>query len=230
MGYSLTTPASGKTAMSPKNCVRVFWGYSAISRPLDRRQSLQPRRKMRPTAAKPVSGIPYWPSRDPIGKRGGVNLYEFVSNDGLDKWDFLGLAGHWAQSPWTPGSLMWVDDAPPGSAELPDISGGLKDLWNWLCPPDRSCKVTWKGKWKCHETNYATPSTEPIPLPYGFVIPPIPSVDITMWDCTVTAKYAKDNGNCAGKHVGPGSTKYDVKSLSLFDLTGSDYEVTTEIP
>ncbi len=31
-----------------------------------------------------------WPSRDPIGEEGGVNLYGFVGNDGVNKWDFLG--------------------------------------------------------------------------------------------------------------------------------------------
>ena len=32
-----------------------------------------------------------WPSRDPIAERGGVNLYGFVGNDGIDKSDFLGF-------------------------------------------------------------------------------------------------------------------------------------------
>ena len=32
-----------------------------------------------------------WPSRDPIGEEGGVNLYGFVGNDGLNQWDYLGL-------------------------------------------------------------------------------------------------------------------------------------------
>jgi RHS repeat-associated protein len=32
-----------------------------------------------------------WPSRDPIGERGGVNLYGFVGNDGVNRWDYLGL-------------------------------------------------------------------------------------------------------------------------------------------
>jgi RHS repeat-associated protein len=32
-----------------------------------------------------------WPSRDPIGERGGINVYGFVGNDGVDKWDLLGL-------------------------------------------------------------------------------------------------------------------------------------------
>jgi RHS repeat-associated protein len=37
----------------------------------------------------PVTGR--WPSRDPIGERGGVNLYGFVGNDGVNQWDLLGL-------------------------------------------------------------------------------------------------------------------------------------------
>lgn len=37
----------------------------------------------------PVTGR--WPSRDPIEEEGGVNLYGFVGNDGLNTWDLLGL-------------------------------------------------------------------------------------------------------------------------------------------
>jgi RHS repeat-associated protein len=37
----------------------------------------------------PVTGR--WPSRDPIEERGGVNLYGFVGNDEVRKWDILGL-------------------------------------------------------------------------------------------------------------------------------------------
>ena len=31
-----------------------------------------------------------WPSRDPIEEEGGVNLYGFVGNDGVNWWDLLG--------------------------------------------------------------------------------------------------------------------------------------------
>lgn len=31
-----------------------------------------------------------WLSRDPIGERGGLNLYGFVGNDGVNRWDSLG--------------------------------------------------------------------------------------------------------------------------------------------
>jgi len=37
----------------------------------------------------PVTGR--WPSRDPIGEQGGMNLYGFVGNDGVNRWDFLGM-------------------------------------------------------------------------------------------------------------------------------------------
>ena len=33
-----------------------------------------------------------WPSRDPIEERGGVNLYGCVQNDGVNRWDLLGMA------------------------------------------------------------------------------------------------------------------------------------------
>ena len=34
-----------------------------------------------------------WPSRDPIEENGGLNLYGFVGNDGVNQWDTLGLTG-----------------------------------------------------------------------------------------------------------------------------------------
>ena len=37
----------------------------------------------------PVTGG--WPSKDPIGEVGGLNLYGFVGNDGVDRFDRLGL-------------------------------------------------------------------------------------------------------------------------------------------
>jgi hypothetical protein len=32
-----------------------------------------------------------WPSRDPIGEKGGINLYGFVNNMPVDDWDLIGL-------------------------------------------------------------------------------------------------------------------------------------------
>jgi len=39
-----------------------------------------------------ASGRPKWPSRDPIGERGALNLLGFVNNRPIDIFDFLGLA------------------------------------------------------------------------------------------------------------------------------------------
>jgi hypothetical protein len=40
---------------------------------------------------KTASGIPYWPSRDPIEEDDGENLYGFVGNSPLNYFDVLGL-------------------------------------------------------------------------------------------------------------------------------------------
>jgi RHS repeat-associated protein len=36
-------------------------------------------------------GTGRWPSRDPIGESGGLNLYGMVGNHGVNKYDYLGL-------------------------------------------------------------------------------------------------------------------------------------------
>jgi hypothetical protein len=92
MAYTLTNPPSEKCDLTPKNRVWGFFENSNRTRPANRRQPLEPRRKNRPTATKIASGIPYWPSRDPIQERGGVNLYGFVGNNGVGRVDRLGLA------------------------------------------------------------------------------------------------------------------------------------------
>jgi RHS repeat-associated protein len=64
-----------------------------------------------------------WLSRDPIGERGGANLYGFVGNDGIDRSDFLGLL--------TPEQLQatidhWREEKPDVSDE--EIAERLKLL------------------------------------------------------------------------------------------------------
>ena len=39
-----------------------------------------------------------WPSRDPIEEEGGLNLYAFVGNDGVNRVDFLGFANFWEKA------------------------------------------------------------------------------------------------------------------------------------
>ena len=73
-----------------KDCVWDIFRFPNETHPANRRQPAQPRRKIRSTAMKTASGIPYWPSRDPIEEQGGENLYAFVGNDGVDWIDDLG--------------------------------------------------------------------------------------------------------------------------------------------
>jgi len=52
-----------------------------------------------------------WPSRDPIEEDGGLNLYGFVGNDGVTKWDMFGFEA-WKAGPlhydrWMPSPQNW---------------------------------------------------------------------------------------------------------------------------
>ncbi len=89
--------------MRPENRV---WGFSWNGRGLplgNRRQRRELRRNLQPTLTFFTPGIPQWPSRDPIGERGGANLYGFVGNDGLNKTDYFGLSA-------TDNSTKWNGD------------------------------------------------------------------------------------------------------------------------
>ena len=91
MAYFSTEPASERRNVSGKNRVWDFFRLSNETHPANRLQPAQPRRKIRPTAMKTVSGIPYWPSRDPVEETAGMNLYGFVGNNGIYRSDPLGL-------------------------------------------------------------------------------------------------------------------------------------------
>ena len=67
-----------------------------------------------------------WPSRDPIQERGGVNLYGFVVNDGMNLVDVNGLtawATSWPQGWWDNNTGSGTPFAPTDS--LPPGLGGL---------------------------------------------------------------------------------------------------------
>lgn len=91
MGFGLTSPAPKKCDLTAKN---RFWGFFGDGAQTSREsgpQTLQPRQRNPPIATKPASGRAFWPSRDPIGERGGINLYGMVGNEPIDLYDFLGL-------------------------------------------------------------------------------------------------------------------------------------------
>ncbi len=95
--------------MGRKNRVWKFFPSPLQTRSAKPTATQQPRRENRPTLTKPASGILYWPSRDPIEEKGGVNLYGMVGNDGICWFDKLG------KEPGGPGygSLPVPDFSPP---------------------------------------------------------------------------------------------------------------------
>jgi RHS repeat-associated protein len=69
-----------------------------------------------------------WLGRDPIEEKGGYSLYGFVGNDGLNRWDYLGLAYGAYGNPYTgyPGAT----GSPPTGAPLTtdnliDVASGV---------------------------------------------------------------------------------------------------------
>ena len=92
MVYPLSERAPSASNLTAKNRVWGFFENSNRTRPANRRQPSELRRKIRPTPTKTASGIPYWPSRDPIEEEGGINLYGFVGNDGVNYVDLVGLS------------------------------------------------------------------------------------------------------------------------------------------
>jgi hypothetical protein len=93
VAYFLTESAPGACDLTAKNRVWGFFAESNKTRLENRRQALKLHRKNRPTLTKPASGIPLWPSRDPIEEKGGKNLYGFVRNKTIGAYDLMGLFG-----------------------------------------------------------------------------------------------------------------------------------------
>ncbi len=111
MTHNHTARAPGKSAMRLENRA---WGFLRNDRSLpleNRRRCPEPCRKSRPTSTIFTPGIPQWPSRDPIGERGGVNLYGFVGNEGVSRLDVLGE-----------GAIIWdgQQGSSPNSPNYPD--------------------------------------------------------------------------------------------------------------
>lgn len=91
MAYFLSESAPCASDLTAQNRVWGFFAESNRQRSTNRRNPQQPRRENRPALTKTASGILLWPSRDPVEEKGGVNLYGFVGNDGVNCVEFLGL-------------------------------------------------------------------------------------------------------------------------------------------
>jgi RHS repeat-associated protein len=115
-------PPSRARACEGKLASGIF-GYTAQKRAgVLPRKSLKPRLLAEFAATEVASGVRYYGhryysaelgrfiNRDPIAEQGGLNLYGFCGNDGVDRWDYLGYswlskafrkAAKWVKTNWT---------------------------------------------------------------------------------------------------------------------------------
>ena len=98
--------ASATAASSPKTRVWVFWSKSPGRHRVRRSQVAELASGCAACGYELVSGQGLFINRDPIEEQGGINLYGFCSNDGVNKYDYLGMF-----TPWDDGtsSTIWVN-------------------------------------------------------------------------------------------------------------------------
>lgn len=88
-----------------------------------------------------------WPSRDPIGERGGMNLYGMLKNNPTNKYDRLGLL----QAPSDNSLPPWIQGPPiPDTPEEGDPIE-LPSRWFVTCRKTVKC-VCCDGKKSCGDT------------------------------------------------------------------------------
>ncbi len=78
---------------SSKTASRNFFSYPVKTSYKNRSNYLKTSQENSIYSYKTASGRSSWLSRDPIEEDGGVNLYAFVGNDPIGRWDRLGLCG-----------------------------------------------------------------------------------------------------------------------------------------
>jgi RHS repeat-associated protein len=103
MGFHLTESPSRESHPTAKSRVRGIFGEAQGLHREKSAAAQQLRQGNPPSTTKLASGVRYygyrhydpvtgrWPSRDPIGERGGINLYGMVGNDAVNWVEFLGL-------------------------------------------------------------------------------------------------------------------------------------------
>jgi RHS repeat-associated protein len=107
MGFAVTNVCEksrqGKHTSSRKTASGDFFQNPNRTRLANRRQPLRTRLGNASAPTKTASGVLYygyryydpttgrWPSRDPIGEQGGLNVYGFISNNPASTVDYMGL-------------------------------------------------------------------------------------------------------------------------------------------
>jgi len=136
-----------KPVRGPKNRVGNFFGQDRGSSRENRLAASQSRRENGHDYGRSASGMFYygfryyepetgrWASRDPIEEDGGLNLYAFVGNDGVNAWDLLGLMDQ---------QTMIVGG---GGSSQPCCDGEPYNPKTHCCEDDSLFKCCPSGKW-----------------------------------------------------------------------------------
>ncbi len=80
------------------NSELYYYGYNRNEVEMDRSAANCPKGGKAIKYYDPITGR--WPSRDPIEEQGGINMYGFVGNDGVNRWDRLGHAFYAIGGTW----------------------------------------------------------------------------------------------------------------------------------
>lgn len=96
MGFTTTTLDYPKPHQKPSECSsktasREFFSYPIKTELKNQCNPLKTSQEKSKTTHRIASGRGIWPSRDPIEENGGINLYRFVGNQPINRWDRLGL-------------------------------------------------------------------------------------------------------------------------------------------
>jgi RHS repeat-associated protein len=108
---------------------------------------------------KMASGRPKWLNRDPIGERGGINLYRFVKNRPTSLRDRFGLFE--GEDPNKPINCEQLE------AEMTDLDKIARDPSNPLSNTARAIMNQLQQVWDehCDDGNGGDPVRDPVPVP-----------------------------------------------------------------
>ena len=155
-----TAYAAPKNAADPKNRVGDFFYEDRASVGKNRWANRLNTQEKSCYHYETASGRSNWPNRDPIAEQGGLNLYGFLLNDGINLIDIAGLLGWGPKGPtygnWGGGGWSGGEDGQQPPIDEYDNCFKGHDLCYEGCPdgtPDYSpceCKVN-RAASRCRE-------------------------------------------------------------------------------
>jgi len=136
--------ASEYPSLGSKNRVGDFFAKEGKSRPVNRLAAQQPRLEKAHAYDETASGMFFygfryydpvtgrWPSRDPIGENGGINIYHYVWNDPINWYDPFGESpSSGRRSDDRTGTGNRYNDTPPRPDGFPGFPSTFRHNGKW---------------------------------------------------------------------------------------------------